>query len=126
MSWYLAALKKYASFSGRARRKEYWMFYLVSSMIYIAIGFAVPFLSESSVLVIFPVYGLAMLLPSLAVLVRRLHDTGHSGWWFFISLLPVIGGIVLLVFLCQDSHEEENQYGSNPKMDEGYLAVNPA
>ena len=100
MSWFIEALKKYAVFSGRARRKEYWMFVLFTVIIYavlLGIGLAIkaPFIAI--------VFYVAILLPSLAVGVRRLHDTGRSGWWYFIALIPLIGGIWLIVILAQPS-----------------------
>jgi uncharacterized membrane protein YhaH (DUF805 family) len=117
MNWYLDVLKKYCVFQGRARRKEYWMFTLFSVLIYIALmiiegilGMGGEGLGVLSIL-----YSLAVLLPSLGVSVRRLHDTGRSGWWLLISLVPLIGGIVLLVFLVLDSQPGANQHGPNPK-----------
>jgi uncharacterized membrane protein YhaH (DUF805 family) len=108
-------------FDGRARRKEYWMFCLVSILISLAIGFASGFvgamlgLSESVTTMLALVYTLAVLIPSLAVAVRRLHDTGRSGWWLLIVLVPLVGAIVLLVFSVQDSEPGANSYGKNPK-----------
>ena len=118
MNWYLAVLKKYAVFSGRARRKEYWFFTLFNAIIYfvlIFIGGMAGIASESGTGVLSVIYLLAVLIPALAVTVRRLHDTNRSGWWILISLVPLIGGIVLLVFMVQDSQPGENKYGSNPK-----------
>lgn len=120
MNWYLDVLKKYAEFSGRARRKEYWMFALFNLIIFVALmifSAVIASMDESlgmigSLLIL--VYSLAILLPGLAVAVRRLHDTGRSGWWFLIAFVP-FGGIVLLVFTVQDSAPGENQYGKNPK-----------
>jgi uncharacterized membrane protein YhaH (DUF805 family) len=119
MSWYLAVLKKYAVFSGRARRKEYWMFVLFN------IIFSVVAIILDNVLgtaskdlgygVIYGLYVLAVLLPGLAVTVRRLHDVGKSGWWIFISLIPLIGSIWLLVLLATDGQPGENKWGVNPK-----------
>jgi uncharacterized membrane protein YhaH (DUF805 family) len=114
MEWYLKVLKNYVGFQGRARRKEYWMFALFNLIIAFVIGFVEGLLNLSQVLS--TLYSLAILLPSLAVGVRRLHDTGRSGWWLLISLVPLIGLIVLLVFFCEDSQDNENQYGSNPKL----------
>jgi len=120
MSWYLTVLKKYAVFSGRARRKEYWMFALfnfIFSILAVVIDSVLGTASEEMGYGIFyALYTLVVLLPSLAVLVRRLHDVGKSGWWFFISLIPFIGGIWLLVLLISDSQPGENQHGLNPKM----------
>ena len=123
MSWFIEALKKYAVFSGRARRKEYWMFVLFTVIIYavlLGIGLAIkaPFIAI--------VFYVAILLPSLAVGVRRLHDTGRSGWWQLIGLIPLVGLIVLIVFFVQDSHPA-NQHGPNPKgVDAGYRETPPA
>lgn len=112
MNWYLEALKKYAVFSGRSRRKEYWMFVLFQILISFAIGMLESFTQTSALSIIF---WLATLLPALAVSVRRLHDIGRTGWWVLINLIPLIGGLVLLVFACLDSEEGDNQYGPNPK-----------
>lgn len=114
MEWYLKALKNYVGFQGRARRKEYWMFILFSIIVSIVLSILESIANISSVLS--GLYSLAVLLPSLAVGVRRLHDTGRSGWWLLISLIPLVGAIILIVFMCQDSQENDNQYGPNPKM----------
>ena len=120
MSWYLAALKNYAVFGGRARRKEYWMFTLFNILIIFVLAFLDTAASTGNdrfgpagLLLI--VYYLAILLPSLAVSVRRLHDTARSGWWIFISIVPLIGSIVLLVFLATSGNAGTNQYGPDPK-----------
>ncbi|MFG2181457.1 DUF805 domain-containing protein [Streptomyces abikoensis] len=113
MHWYVDVLKKYAVFSGRARRQEYWMFTLISTVISIVVAIAEGVLGTNSV--IGTVYVLAVLLPSLAVTVRRLHDTDRSGWWVLIGLIPVVGWIVLLVFTCLDSQPQPNKYGPSPK-----------
>ena len=118
MSWYFAALKKYAVFSGRARRKEYWMFFLFNIIIGLGLGLIegiAGIAPESDASVLGGIYGLAVLIPSFAVSVRRLHDTNRTGWWLFISLVPLIGAIVLIVFMTGDSQLGENQYGPNPK-----------
>jgi uncharacterized membrane protein YhaH (DUF805 family) len=113
MNWYVDVLKKYATFDGRARRKEYWMFFLFNLIISLALAFIEGIFGGPGVLGV--LYSLAVLVPSIAVTVRRLHDTGRSGWWILISLVPVIGWIVLLVFMLTDSHPGSNQYGPNPK-----------
>jgi uncharacterized membrane protein YhaH (DUF805 family) len=113
LEWYLKVLKNYVGFQGRARRKEYWMFVLFSVIVSIVLTIIESILSVSQVLT--GLYSLAILLPSLAVGVRRLHDTGRSGWWLLIGLIPLIGAIILLVFMCQDSQEKDNEYGPNPK-----------
>lgn len=114
MEWYLKVLKNYVGFQGRARRKEYWMFVLFNAIVSIVLAIVESLTGLESMLT--GLYSLAVLLPSLAVSVRRLHDTGRSGWWLLISLIPLIGAIVLLVFTVQDSQEGENQYGPNPKL----------
>lgn len=119
MNWYLEVLKKYAVFSGRARRSEYWYFALFNFIISIVLTVfdiaAGSFSQETEMGLIGGIYTLAMLIPSIAVSVRRLHDTGRSGWWLLIGLIPLIGVIVLLVFAVQDSKPGQNQYGENPK-----------
>ena len=119
MNWYLVVLKKYAVFSGRARRKEYWMFTLFSTIIAFVLGFIesiVGIAPQTNQSILVGIYTLAVLIPSIAVSVRRLHDTGRSGLWVLIGLVPLIGAIVLIVFTVQDSQQGDNQYGSNPKM----------
>jgi uncharacterized membrane protein YhaH (DUF805 family) len=113
MNWYIDVLKKYAVFTGRARRKEYWMFALFNLIIAVVIALIEGVIESNGLLV--NLYSLAVLLPSLAVSVRRLHDTGRSGWFLLLALIPVIGSIVLLVFMVQDSKPGENLYGPNPK-----------
>jgi len=117
---YLEALKKYAVFGGRARRQEFWTFLLVNGII----GVALLFIEErftgndpgSNLSVLAFLFSLAVLLPTLAVGVRRLHDTGRVGWWLLIAYVPIIGAIVLLAFLVEESQASENQYGPNPKV----------
>ncbi|MBF0463195.1 MAG: DUF805 domain-containing protein [Magnetococcales bacterium] len=119
MNWYFKALKMYAVFRGRARRKEYWyftLFNMILMVVFAAIdGFTGTFSIEAGMGVLGGIYALVTLLPALAVSVRRLHDAGHSGWWLFIGLIPLIGFIVLIVFMVQDSKPGNNQYGANPK-----------
>ncbi len=119
MSWYLEVLKKYAVFNGRARRKEYWFFFLFSIIITIVLSIidvaAGSFDAKTGLGLFSGIYTLAVLIPSLAVSVRRLHDTDRSGWWLLISLIPIIGGLVILVFVVLDSDTAENRYGANPK-----------
>lgn len=112
MEYFIGALKRYTDFTGRARRKEYWMFilfylifYLILSVIDAVIG--TPVLTS--------LYSLALFIPNISIAARRLHDTSRSGWWQLIALIPIIGAIVLIVFLVQDSHED-NEYGPNPKL----------
>ncbi len=118
MNYYFEVLKKYAVFNGRARRKEYWMFCLFNVIIGFTLGFIdgiIGAATESRLGVLGILYGLAVLIPSIAVTIRRLHDTNRSGWWFCISFIPIVGGVVLIIFLALDSQPGENKYGQNPK-----------
>jgi len=112
MEWYLKVLKQYADFSGRARRKEYWMFVLFNIIFSIA---AVTIDGFMGTYIFSPLYSLAVFVPSLAVTVRRLHDMGKCGWWMFIVFVPVIGWIWLFVLLATDSEPAVNEYGPSPK-----------
>jgi uncharacterized membrane protein YhaH (DUF805 family) len=109
---FMNVLKKYAEFSGRARRQEYWMFTLIYILMYAGLAvvegmiLGTPFISS--------IFLLAMFLPTISVAIRRLHDTGRSGWWLLLSLIPIVS-IVLVVFMCLDSEEGDNDYGPNPK-----------
>ena len=119
MNWYLQALKNYANFSGRARRKEYWYFFLFNFIVAVVLGFidgmVGTFSPEAGIGLLGGIYSLAVLIPGVAVSVRRLHDTERSGWWLLIALVPLIGAIVLLVFMVQDSKTGSNKFGENPK-----------
>ena len=115
MEWYLAALKKYATFSGRARRSEYWYFVLFNSLIFIGLAVVDTVVIGSKIGALGTIFNLATLVPSLAVFFRRLHDTGRSGWWWLIGLIPILGWIVLLIFLIKDSDPGDNRFGPNPK-----------
>jgi uncharacterized membrane protein YhaH (DUF805 family) len=119
MNWYLQVLKKYAVFTGRAQRAEFWYFVLFNLLISVALALVDiaigTYSEEAGVGLLYGVYALAVLLPGIAVAVRRLHDTGRSGWWYLIGLIPLIGAIVLIVFWVQDSQPGENQHGPNPK-----------
>ena len=119
MNWYLNVLKQYAVFKGRARRKEYWffiLFNLIASVVLTAIDFMTGLLdAELGIGLLSGLYSLAVLVPSLAVTVRRLHDTDRSGWWLLIGLVPLLGAIVLLVFMLLDGTPGDNQHGANPK-----------
>ena len=119
MNWFLIVLKKYADFSGRSQRAEYWYFVLFYVLIFLALsvvdGVAGVMYEEVGIGLLGGLFALAMLIPSLAVTVRRLHDTSRSGWWILISLIPLIGEIVLFVFTCLDSTPDTNAYGPNPK-----------
>lgn len=112
MYWYLKALKHYIVFSGRAHRKEYWMFFLFNILIGIAFGIIGHLLKTE---LIGQLYSLAMLLPSLAVLARRLHDTGRTAWWLLLSLIPLLGTVVLLIFAAIEGDQGDNEYGAYPE-----------
>ena len=118
MNWYVEALRKYAVFSGRARRKEYWFFILFNILIAAGLTLIDTFVGTYDTLrgvgLLSGLYSLGMLLPSLAVGVRRLHDIGRTGWWLLIGIVPLIGPIVLLVFAVLESQPGDNQYGPNP------------
>jgi len=111
MNWFMQALNNYAAFEGRARRKEFWyfvLFFIILSIVATLIDslYGLPILSVVTLL--------GLVLPSISVSVRRLHDTGRSGWWYLLSLVPLVS-LVLLVFFCLDSQPGDNAYGPNPK-----------
>jgi uncharacterized membrane protein YhaH (DUF805 family) len=122
MGSYFGVWKKYAEFSGRATRKEYWMFTLFDQLItwglyipllmsdYEAEGSEMGALTAFSTLIIL-IYSVAVFLPRLAVSVRRLHDSGKSGFMVLLGIIPMIGGIIMLVMLVQESDPGENEYG---------------
>ncbi len=111
MEYFIGAIKKYADFTGRARRKEYWMFVLFYLIFYVVLSVIDSFIGA---MILSGIYSLAMLIPSISIAARRLHDTGRTGWWQLIALIPLLGAIILIVFLVQDS-QDENKYGINPK-----------
>ena len=120
MDWYLEVLKKYAVFEGRAGRKEYWFFILFNILISMALGY-VDWLTgninpETGLGILSGIYALGVMIPGMAVSVRRLHDTDRSGWWLLITFVPVIGAIVFLYFMVLDSNPETNEYGPFPKV----------
>ncbi len=112
MNYYTDVLKKYLVFSGRASRKEYWMFVLINFIISIL---AALIETQLHLNFISGIYSLLVLIPSIAVAARRLHDTNRSAWWLLIGLIPIIGIIVLIVYFALDSQPGDNEYGSNPK-----------
>lgn len=137
MEWMLMPLKRYAEFSGRSRRKEYWMFFLLHLIVLFAIGIfgailgtfspeaftpeGIGGISTGGIILfsLFGLYALAIFIPSLAVQVRRLHDTERSGWWVLLGIIPIvnyIGFIVLLVFYCLEGTKGKNRFGDDPKM----------
>lgn len=122
MDWYVMVWRKYAQFTGRSRRKEYWMFALIN-MIAVAVLYGaatVALLNGSTgsavmVYLLCGAYGLAAIIPGLSVSVRRLHDTNKSGWWLLLCLIP-LGGLVILAFCCIEGDPGPNQYGPSPKL----------
>ena len=125
MEWYLKVMNEnFSNFSGRARRKEYWMFTLIYMIVIIiamvldgalGLGFDMGYGVTAPYGWIYSIVALVHLIPAWGVLVRRLHDVGKSGWFMLISLVPIIGGIWLLVLLCTDGDSSENAYGPSPK-----------
>ena len=113
MNWYLEVLRNYATFSGRSRRMEYWMFALINAIIGLAIS-SIEILAGGPG-IIGVLYGLAVFIPGIAVTVRRLHDINRSGWWLLILLIPLIGAVIILIFMIFDSQSNMNKYGNNPK-----------
>jgi len=124
MNWYLEAINKYAEFSGRARRKEYWFFVLFNILISIMLGIVDrvtgSFDPATGVGLFGGIYAIGILIPGLTVTVRRLHDTNRSGWWVLLPLIPVLGGLVLFCFLVLDSNPGRNDYGESPKFEQPY------
>ena len=115
MNEYLTVLKKYAEFNGRARRREYWMFALVNFIIGLAMSIVTVLFKLPLIGLLYNLYALAILIPGLAVSVRRMHDTGRSGWSLCWSFLPIIGWIIVFIFAVQEGVAGENQYGPDPK-----------
>lgn len=118
MNYYINALKNYVGFRGRARRKEFWMFVLfncifstVASLLDNVLGLYIC----QGVGIISVIYVLGVLLPSLAIAVRRMHDIGKTGWAILIALIPIVGGIILIVWACKPGVVGDNKYGPDPK-----------
>ncbi|GAA5260018.1 DUF805 domain-containing protein [Proteus mirabilis] len=126
MNWYLEVIKNnYANFSGRARRKEYWMFIVVNTII-LAVLYGIMFSSIDSytgemsgtgfaALIIIGIYSLATIIPNIAVTVRRFHDQDRSGWMVLLSFIPFVGGLILFIFMCLYGTRGENRFGLDPK-----------
>lgn len=120
MKWYLKVVRdNYANFTGRARREEYWMFVLFNLIFIIAIalvsGLLAGLFDAPALMALYMIYVFGVLIPSLAVAVRRLHDVGKSGWFYFIGLIPIIGSIWLIVLFVTEGEKGANQYGPDPK-----------
>jgi uncharacterized membrane protein YhaH (DUF805 family) len=130
MEWMLMPYRRYADFSGRSRRKEYWMFTLFLVIVYAVLatllfagGFSLdPTSGEPSLGALgwlagglFALFALGSLVPTLAVIVRRLHDQDKSGWFILLQFIPYVGGIIIFVFMCLDGTRGENRFGPDPK-----------
>jgi len=118
MSWYLQALKKYAVFSGRARRREYWFFVLFNIIVSIILGVVdvmAGMQTSTGIGILSAIYALAVVIPAIAVSVRRLHDINKTGWWILIGFIPVVGAIVLIIFALLAGTAGDNDYGPDPK-----------
>ncbi|MYZ40788.1 MULTISPECIES: DUF805 domain-containing protein [unclassified Streptomyces] len=113
MNWYLGVLKNYAGFSGRARRTEFWMFVLFNILAEIVVAIIDSVIGLNSILI--GLYVLAVLIPGIAVSVRRLHDTDKSGWFLLFGFIPLVGGIILIVFCATAGTAGPNKYGYDPK-----------
>ncbi len=123
MSWYLQVWQRYAEFTGRSRRMEFWIFFLYNVVIllvlYLAsVGFALVNQPEmgASMYFIYFAYALVALVPCVACTVRRLHDIGKNGWWVLLVLVPIIGALALLAMMTLDGNHGPNQYGPDPKL----------
>ncbi|MEM8898682.1 MAG: DUF805 domain-containing protein [Bacteroidota bacterium] len=119
MEWYLKVIRQYADFSGRARRKEYWMFRLFDLMIGVGAG-VTDYLLDSKMYLgiygtVYLLYRLVLFIPSLAVAVRRLHDVGKGGWFLLVVFIPVIGLIWLFILFVTEGEQKENVWGPDPK-----------
>ncbi|NNF33586.1 MAG: DUF805 domain-containing protein [Saprospiraceae bacterium] len=120
MDYYKEALiDKYADFSGRARRAEFWQFYIIHFLVVIGLAFTSSIITPRIYIPAMVGYSLFALVPCLAVTVRRLHDIEKSGWWILIKMIPVAGGLIFLIFLATEGTYGPNYYGEDPK-DEDY------
>lgn len=130
LGWYLTAMKKYAVFTGRSPRREFWYFFLFNNLILIALtildGLIGTAYGLSPLGVLGGIFAIATFIPAIAVSVRRLHDLNLSGWLFLLTLVPLIGSITLLVLCAQDSKRGKNRYSSSPKAEPGPSILKPA
>lgn len=119
MNSYIETLKKYAVFDGRAGRKEYWLFVLFNIIIAVVLNavdrMTGTYSGDYGMGLLGGIYSLAVLLPGIGVSIRRLHDTDRSGWWLLLVFIPIVGGLVLLVFMILDGTPGTNRFGPNPK-----------
>jgi uncharacterized membrane protein YhaH (DUF805 family) len=122
MEWYLKVLRNYFNFEGRARRKEYWMFVLfnlIAGVVLAIVDSVLHTRTASGIGIVGSLYSLAVLVPSIAVGARRLHDIGRSGWWQLVGLIPVLGWIVMIVWAATEGDSGSNRFGPDPKLGEG-------
>ncbi|WP_201585603.1 DUF805 domain-containing protein [Psychrobacter jeotgali] len=115
IDWFKKSLRNYTNFSGRARRKEYWYFVLVHTVLMFITSMIDAMLFDSGFPLFYGIVALGLFVPGLAVTIRRLHDTSRSGWWVLLSLIPLIGSIVLLIFFVSQTKFETNQWGPPAK-----------
>ena len=128
MEWMLMPLRRYADFSGRSRRKEYWMFLLFIVLVYSALGVVIAIVGFSgaedgssfggvggAMFIVLLLFGLAIFIPSIAVAVRRFHDQDKSGWFYLLNFIPYLGPIIVLVFMCLEGTKGPNRFGEDPK-----------
>jgi len=119
LNWYLDVLKKYVVLEGRAQRQEYWYFILFNLLVTAALMGVDMLIGQFNELtglgLLSGIYTMLVMLPGFSVTVRRLHDTGRSGWWALVGIVPLLGGLVLLVFMVLDSEPGSNRFGPNPK-----------
>ena len=136
MEWMLMPLRRYADFSGRSRRKEYWMFVLFEIILFTVVGVVGAMLLGAgdatevgldaiggTLLIIFILMGLALLIPGIAVTVRRFHDQDLSGWFVLLGLIPYIGGLVILIFMFMEGKSGPNRFGPDPKAEDRGEAI---
>lgn len=123
IDWYKKVLSQYADFAGRARRSEYWWFVAVNLGVALAITVVLGILSDTLASLASALYGLAVFVPGLAVSVRRLHDTGRSGWHLLAGLIPLLGAIYLIYVMVQEGDAGDNEYGPDPKQASGAYVV---
>jgi len=115
MNWYLAVLKNYVGFSGRARRTEYWMFALFNLIVFVVLAILAAVTRSFFFWILYFLYAVAVIVPGLAVTWRRMQDTGRNGWWILLGLIPFVGGIVLLVFMLLPGTPGANEFGPDPR-----------
>jgi uncharacterized membrane protein YhaH (DUF805 family) len=120
-SWKLVVLERYAKFDGRAGRAEFWWFVLANLLVYVALAILMQI--SGIFVILYFIYGLGMIVPSIAVAIRRLHDTDKSGWMLLLGLIPLVGFILLLVFYATEGTSGPNQYGAGPEPDATVPAV---